>query len=151
MKANIVHHLPLISHSSLQVLLNAIHDFTAKGEIWDIKRWSAELNHDLDELYWNNPSSTPTGYRINSAEDAQAMFSALDLPQEGLLNPADNADEKFSIRYAEPTAEVAQKDLATTAVAETVLNPIASATTKGPKMAKIISLHDVLEPLKQAV
>ena len=128
MKANIVHHLLLISHSSLQVLLNAIHDFTAKGEIWDIKRWSAELNHNLDEFYWNNPSSTPS---INSAEDAQAMFSALDLPQEGLHNPADNADEKVSTRYAEPTAEVAQKDLVTTAVAETVLNPIASATTKG--------------------
>ena len=37
----------------------------------------------------------------------------------------------FSTRYAEPTAEVAQKDLVTTAVAETVLNPIASATKKG--------------------
>ena len=131
LKANIVHHLPLISRSDLQVLLNAIHDFTTKGEIWDIQRWSAELNRKLDEFYWNNPSSTPTGYHINSAEDAQAMFSALDLPQEGLLNPADNADEKFSTRYAEPTAEVAQKDLVTTAVAETVLNPIASATTKG--------------------
>ena len=80
MKANIVHHLPLISRSSLQVLLNAIHDFTTKGEIWNIKRWPAELNHDLDEFFWNNPSSTPTGYHINSAEDAQVTFSALELP-----------------------------------------------------------------------
>ena len=105
-------------------------DFTTKGEIWDIKCWSAELNHDLEEL-WNNPSSAPTGYHINPAEEAQAMFFALDLPQEGLLNPADNAEEKCSTRYAEPTAEIAQKDLVATAVAETVLNPIASATTKG--------------------
>ena len=93
MKANIVHHLPLISGSSLQVLLNVIHDFAAKGVTWDTKCWSAELNHDA-EFYWNILSSTPTGDHVNAAEDAQAMFSALELPQEGLLNPADDADEK---------------------------------------------------------
>ena len=66
-----------------------------------MKRWSAELNRDPDKFYWNNPS-TPTGYHINPTEEAQAMFSALDLPQEGLLNLANNAEETFLTRYAEP-------------------------------------------------
>ena len=42
LRANIVHHLPLISRSSLQVLLNAIHDFTTKGELWTLQHWSLE-------------------------------------------------------------------------------------------------------------
>ena len=129
LKANIVHHLPLISRSSLQTLLNAIHDFTTKGEIWDLKKWSSELNHDLDEFHWSNPSSTPAGYHINAETEPQTMYSAIDFMQEGAINSTDLVEEKFSTRYAEPTAEVAEKDPQMTAVAENGLNPIASATT----------------------
>ena len=111
MKAKIVHHLPLISRSSLQILLNAVQNFTTKGEIWDLKRWSAEWNHESTTLM----SSTGTTLlqrprpitNINSAEDAQATFSALELPQEGLLNSSDNAEETFQLATPNETMEKA--------------------------------------------
>ena len=86
LQANVVHHLPLVSRSELQALLNAIHDFTTKGELWNIHKWSAALNKQLDELYWSNPDSSPPGISMHAAHDeAQAMFSSIDVTTS-LLN-----------------------------------------------------------------
>ena len=86
LQANVVHHLPLVSRSELQTLLNAIHDFTTKGELWKIHKWSAALNKQLDEFYWSNPDSSPPGISMHAAHDeAQAMFSSIDVTTS-LLN-----------------------------------------------------------------
>ena len=111
--ANIVHHLPLISRSELYVLLNAIRDFTTKGEMWTLQRWSSELKRDLDEFHWNCPPSTPIVNHVNAAQGPQAMYSAIDFSQDAILNSVDSIDETFSTHYPEPTAEVAEKDSST--------------------------------------
>ena len=128
----------------LQTLLNATHDFTTQGEIWDLKKWSSELNHDLDEFHWSNPSLTPAGYHINAETEPQTMYAAIDFMQEGAINSTVLVKEKFSPHYAGPTAKVAEKDPQMTAVAESVLNPITSATTGASELEKSDSCQKML-------
>ena len=72
--------------SELQALLNAIHVFTTKGELWNIHKWSAALNKQLDEFYWSNPDPSPPGISMHAAHDeAQAVFSSIDV-STSLLN-----------------------------------------------------------------
>ena len=47
-QANVEHHLPLVSRLELKVILSAIHEFTFKGELWNIHKWNAALNKTLD-------------------------------------------------------------------------------------------------------
>ena len=55
LQANVVHHLPLVSKKELRAILSAIHDFTVKGELWNIHKWNAALSKTLDEFFWTNP------------------------------------------------------------------------------------------------
>ena len=61
LQANVVHHLPLVSKKELRAILTAIHDFTVRGELWSIHKWSAALNKTLDEFFWTNPDWSPPG------------------------------------------------------------------------------------------
>ena len=77
LQANVVHHLPLVSKKELRAILTAIHDFTVKGELWSIHKWSAALNKTLDEFFWTNPDWSPPGIalKIEEIKEPEVMFS----------------------------------------------------------------------------
>ena len=64
LQANVVYHLPLVAKKELRVILSAIHDFTVKGELWNIHKWIAALNKTLDEFFWTNPDWSPPGIAL---------------------------------------------------------------------------------------
>ena len=80
LQANVVHHLPLVSRQELKVILSTIHDFTVKGELWNIHKWSEALNKTLDGLFWTNPDWSPPGtaLKIEEIKEPEVMFSPLD-------------------------------------------------------------------------
>ena len=80
LQANVVHHLPLVSKKELRAILTAIHDFTVKGELWNIHKWNAALNKTLDEFFWTNPDWSPPGIalKIEEIKEPEVMFSSLE-------------------------------------------------------------------------
>ena len=80
LQANVVHHLPLVTRKELKVILSAIHDFTARGELWNIHKWNAALNKTLDEFFWTNPDWSPSriALKIEEIKEPEIMFSSLD-------------------------------------------------------------------------
>ena len=80
LQANVVHRLPLVSRQELRVILNAIHDFTVKGELWNIHKWNAALNKTLDVFFWTNPDWSPPriAMKIEETKEPKVMFSSLD-------------------------------------------------------------------------
>ena len=78
--ANVVHHLPLVTKKELRVILSAIHDFTVKGELWNIHKWNAALNKTLDELFWTNPDWSPPviALKMEEIKESEVMFSSFD-------------------------------------------------------------------------
>ena len=84
-QANVVHHLPLITHPELKILLLALNASTTTGEIWNYHRWSEHLGYQLEEYLWPSaPPSTaysplPPGLTSTGEGEAQAMFSLVDL------------------------------------------------------------------------
>ena len=80
LQASVVHHLPLVSKKELRAILSAIHDFTVKGELWNIHKWNAALNKSLDEFFWTNPDWSPPGIalKIEEIKEPEVMFSSLE-------------------------------------------------------------------------
>ena len=68
LQANVVHHLPLVTRKGLKVILSAIHDFTVKGDLWNIHKWNAALNKTVDEFFWTNPDWSPPGIALKIEE-----------------------------------------------------------------------------------
>ena len=94
LQANVVHHLPLVSKKELRAILSAIHDFTVKGELWNIHKWNAALNKTLDEFFWTNPDWSPPGIalKIEEIKEPEVMFSSLEASPPTIpfnINPQD--------------------------------------------------------------
>ena len=85
LQANVVHHLPLVSKKELRGILSAIHDFTVRGELWNIHKWNAALNKTLDEFFWTTPG---IALKIEEIKEPEVMFSSLEAsPPTIHLNP----------------------------------------------------------------
>ena len=80
LQANVVHYPPLVSKKEMRAVLSAIHDFTVKGELWNIHKWNAALNKTLDEFFWTNPDWSPPGIalKIEEIKEPEVMFSSLE-------------------------------------------------------------------------
>ena len=81
LQANVFHHIPLATKKELKVILSAIHDFTVRGELWNIhKKINATLNKTLDEFFWTNPDWSPPriALKIEVTKELEVMFSSLD-------------------------------------------------------------------------
>ena len=70
------------SEKELRVILSAIHDFTHRGELWNVHKRNAALNKTLDEFFWTKPDWSPPGIalKIEEIKEPEVMFSSLEAP-----------------------------------------------------------------------
>ena len=107
LQANVVHHLPLVSKKELRAILNAIHDFTVKGELCNIHKWNAALNKTLDEFFWTNPDWSPPGIalKIEEIKEPEVMFSSLETSPPAIQLNSSSIPKTFNIEDLDADTE----------------------------------------------
>ena len=112
LQANVVHHLPLVSKKELRAILTAIHDFTVKGELWNIHKWSEALNKTLDEFYWTNPDWSPPGIalKIEEIKEPEAMFSSLENSPLALQLNSSSTPKTFNLEDLDAETEQEEEE-----------------------------------------
>ena len=110
--ANVVHHLPLVSKKELHAILTAIHDFTVRGELWSIHKWSAALNKTLDEFFWTNPDWSPPGIalKIEEIKEPEVMFSSLETSPPVIPLNSTSTPKTFNIEDLDADTEQEEED-----------------------------------------
>ena len=80
LEATIVHNLPVITSHEMMTLLEAAHNFTATGALWNAATWSEKLGHKLPLFHWSTPSHPVYLPHDDAAftDDPQVMFSSMD-------------------------------------------------------------------------
>ena len=72
-----VHHLPVISSHEVAVILQALHDFTSTGTLWNAATWSQHLGRKLSLFHWSSPTQRLPPDHADFTHDPQAMFSSM--------------------------------------------------------------------------
>ena len=107
LQANVVHHLPLVSKKELRAILTAIHDFTVKGELWNIHKWNVALNKTLDEFHWTNPDWSPPGIalKVEEIKEPEVMFSSLETSPPAVQLNSSSTPKTFNIEDLDADTE----------------------------------------------
>ena len=107
LQANVVHHLPLVSKKELRAILSAIHDFTVKGKLWNIRKWNAALNKTLDGFFWTNPDWSPPGIalKIEEIKEPEVMFSSLEASPPTIPFNSTSTPKTFNIEDLDADTE----------------------------------------------
>ena len=76
-EAAVFHNLPVITHQELQALLEAIHDFTQTGTLYNAATWSRRLGKKLSLFHWSSPTSSLPQDHADFTEDPQVNFTSV--------------------------------------------------------------------------
>ena len=69
-----IHHLPVISSHEMTVLLEALHDVTSAGTLWNAATWSQHLGRKLLLFHWSSPTQRLPPDHAEFTDDPQVMF-----------------------------------------------------------------------------
>ena len=73
----VIHHLPVISSHEMTVILEALHDFTSTGTLWNAATWSQHLGRKLALFHWSSPTQRLPSDHASFTDDPQVMFSSM--------------------------------------------------------------------------
>ena len=73
----VIQHLPVISSHEMTVLLEALHDFTSTGTLWNAATWSQHLGRKLALFHWSAPTQRLPSDHASFTDDPQVMFSSM--------------------------------------------------------------------------
>ena len=73
----VIHHLPVISSHEMTVILEALHDFTSTGTLWNAATWSQHLGRKLALFHWSSPTQRLPPDHAEFTDDPQVMFSSM--------------------------------------------------------------------------
>ena len=73
----VIHHLPVISSHEMTVILEALHDFTSTGTLWNAATWSQQLGRKLALFHWSAPTQRLPSDHASFTDDPQVMFSSM--------------------------------------------------------------------------
>ena len=73
----VIHHLPVISSQEMTVILEALHDFTSTGTLWNAATWSQHLGRKLALFHWSSPTQRLPPDHAEFTDDPQVMFSSM--------------------------------------------------------------------------
>ena len=78
LQASVIHHLPVVAHSDMHVLLEAIQVFTENGQLWDARQWAKKLGRKLSLFHVGSPTTTLPEDHADFTSDPQVNFSSPD-------------------------------------------------------------------------
>ena len=78
LQASVIHHLPVVAHSDMHVLLEAIHVCTECGRLWGARQWAKKLGGKLSLFHVGSPTTALPEDHADFTSDPQANFSSLD-------------------------------------------------------------------------
>ena len=86
LQASVIHHLPVVAHSDMHVLLEAIHVFTEIGLLWNARQWAKKLRRKLSLFQGGSPTTT-------LPEDHADFTSTTTVQIEEVTTTADNGSQ----------------------------------------------------------
>ena len=76
-ESTVIHHLPVISSHEMTVILEALHNVTSTGTLWNAATWSQHLGRKLSPFHWSSPTQHLPPDHAEFTDDPQVTFSSM--------------------------------------------------------------------------